>query len=185
MKTITDLFHERLRGENAGHLDIIEHLPLLHYLAKQCTFVTEFGTRTGNSTIAFLSSGCCLTSYDIEETQLSFPEECFNIFGPVRHPWRFVRANTAELEDILPTCLLFIDTLHTYAQVKAELKHAGKVRRFLAFHDTVLNGQHGENGERGIEDAINEFMQANTGQWRVFCHMRNCNGLLVLERVKQ
>lgn len=176
--TITDVFHQRLRGENAGHLDIIEHLALLHYLAGFCPRVTEFGTRTGNSTIAFLAAGSRVTSYDIAPPQfvLEVPEAVAR--------WRFHLADTATLGEIASTDLLFVDTLHTYAQVKAELKHAAQVSRFLVFHDTVLNGFDGENGEPGIVAAINEFMAANPGVWSVLCHMQNCNGLLVLERVE-
>jgi hypothetical protein len=171
--SILELFHARLRGEGAGHLDIIEHLPLLHYLATCCWSVTEFGVRTGNSTIAFLAAGPRVTSYDINPPSFDL--------GGISAPWDFRQADTSKLEDIEPTDLLFLDSLHTYAQVKAELAHAHRARRFLVFHDTVLNGAQGERGEPGILPAIAEFC-ATHPEWEQFCHMPNCNGLLVLVR---
>jgi hypothetical protein len=117
-----------------------------------------------------------LLSYDLN------PPQC----GPLPVPerwlkWHFTQADTGKLPDIAPTDLLFIDTLHTAAQVEAELRHAHRVRRYLVFHDTVLFGEHGECGQPGIMPAIEAFRIAHP-EWREFCHMRNCNGLLVLER---
>ena len=182
MTTLRELFHARLRGEGAGHADIIEHLPLLHYLATQCTHITEFGVRTGNSTVAFLAGltpffATELQSYDLNPPQFEPPPMEPNSL--LR--WRFTQTDTGQLPAIAPTDLLFIDTLHTAAQVEAELRHAAQVRRFLVFHDTVLFGERGEIGQPGIMPAIEAFRRAHP-EWREFCHMRNCNGLLVLER---
>src|SRR5262245_5381518 len=45
--------------------DINEHLPILSELAQRCDHVTEFGRRTGNSTIAFIhAQPKRLVSYD-------------------------------------------------------------------------------------------------------------------------
>lgn len=208
MSNLRELFHARLRGEGAGHADIIEHLPLLHYLATQCTHITEFGVRTGNSTVAFLAGlaaspttglraeGAFLSNFKSDEDAARFYAahtgvlQSYDINPPSIHivagsaewaQWHFTQADTGQLPDIAPTDLLFIDTLHTAAQVEAELRHAARVGRFLVFHDTVLFGEHGEIGQPGIMPAIEAFRRAHP-EWREFCHMRNCNGLLVLER---
>ena len=118
MNTI-ETFHARLRGEGEGHSDIREHLVTLRLLAERCDHITEFGVRTGNSTIAFLAGLWILgdlVSYDINEPAFSAPAD-------MASRWKFFRADTAQLTDIAPTDLLFIDTAHTYAQVKAELRH--------------------------------------------------------------
>ncbi len=63
--------------------------------------------------------------------------------------------------------------------------HAHRVRRYLAFHDTVLFGWREEstNGGPGIMQAILEFMATAEGQkWHVYSHAPNNNGLLVLKR---
>ena len=177
---IEALFLQRQAGEGgANHMDIVEHMGTLRALADQVATVVEFGVRTGNSTVAFLASNCRhVISYDIADPQ-------FAPAADVAHKWAFRRADTAGL-DFIPACgLLFIDTLHTYAQVKAELEHAGKVARYLVFHDTVNYGGRDEGNANGygIMSAILEFLATNP-EWRVDAHFKNCNGLTVLRRVR-
>ena len=170
----------------AGKSDISEHLALLSVLATECAHITEFGVRTGHSTIAFLHglsirrSGT-LCSYDIEHHQVDLPEL------PVGIAWRFNCANTGELCDLEPTDMLFIDTWHTCDHVAAELSHASIVHRYIVFHDTTTfagNGQ-GDGGGMGICPAIFDFLASDEGsRWAVRTHCINNNGLLVLKRVK-
>lgn len=175
-------------GEFAGRCragsDIAEHLPLLSDLASQCGHVTEFGVRSGNSTLAFLhglarrGSGI-LESYDIEQHQCEFPT------APSGVSWNFTRADTSALGDIAPTSMLFIDSLHTMRHVAAELEHASSVERYLVFHDTTTFGgnKQGDNGEMGICPAIWDFLCSKEGNnWRVHMHNVRNNGLLVLKR---
>ncbi len=97
--------------------DINEHLPQLRALANECWHVTEFGTRTGNSTIALLAGLAdydwleygadmkpTLVSYDINSAGVVPPESLAS--------WQFNQADTSKLPDIAPTDMLFIDTLH-------------------------------------------------------------------------
>jgi hypothetical protein len=166
--------HDLFRYRCATPSDINEHLPLLYRLAGECSHVTEFGVRSGNSTVAFLAAlevkQGHLVSYDISPTGGTFAG------------WEFRLADTSTLADIEPTDLLFIDTLHNYAQLTAELKHANRARRFLAFHDTVTFGFLDETGYgRGLMPAINEFLAANP-HWQCYEDHRNNNGLLVLAR---
>lgn len=166
-------FHARVNGQS----DISQHLCTLRLLARTCSHITEFGVRTGNSTVAFLAGlppGGILCSYDLNPPQFPLPDDA-------SHRWNFTRANTAQLENILPTDLLFIDTLHTHDQVVAELKHGNQARKWLVFHDTVLFGTHGENGQPGITRAIDDFCARNP-HWRTFAACTHNNGLLVLER---
>lgn len=184
MLNLDRLFWERVRCESgAGHADILQHMPLLRLLASQCDHVTEFGVRTGNSTVAFLAGLAgrkgVLHSYDIGPPLFVLPRAL-----PVT--WEFNEADTSQLPSIPFTDMLFLDTLHTYDQVRAELVHARQVLKYLVFHDTVLNGEHGEGGQPGILRAIGEFLESQqpAGLWRVMCHMRNSNGLMVLERTR-
>lgn len=166
--------------------DIHEHLPALSKLASQCTHVTEFGVRGGNSTIALLYGLCAggqqsaLYSYDQAPHGIEFSPPL-----PPEVSWRFVLADTSALPQIAPTDLLFIDTLHTCAQVAAELRHAPQVRKYLAFHDTVLFGWVDEapgNGP-GIMQAIFDFLGSAEGiHWYVVSHAPRNNGLLILAR---
>jgi cephalosporin hydroxylase len=186
MSTINEWFDAR----RASPSDINEHMPLLRSLAAQCCHVTEFGTRSGNSTVAFLAGldvsflenkmPTVLESYDIAPAAVQ-PPDCYT-------NWQFHLADTGKLERINATDMLFIDTLHDCAQVAAELKHAPRVGSWLVFHDTVLFGWREEstNGLPGIMQAILEFMATKEGRkWRVWSHDVNNCGLLVLRREKQ
>jgi len=82
----------------------------------------------------------------------------------------FTLGDTREV-DIEETDLLFVDTDHTYAQVKAELeRHAHKVRRYLIFHDTVTYKE--------IVPAIEETLV----DWYTLEDIRTQHGLLILEK---
>ncbi len=167
--------------------DINEHMHTLRRFASQSRWAVEFGVRSGNSTIALLAglsdanALCTLHSYDIEKPQFEPP-------SLDRCAWNFTRADTAKLDDI-PVCdLLFIDTLHTAAQVTAELRHVARVRKWIIFHDTVLFGcrDEGTDAPRGICHAIWEFLASLEGRsWRPLLHHPNNCGLLVLERFAQ
>ena len=98
--------------------------------------------------------------------------------------FEFIQASTTDVE-IEETDLLFIDTLHVYEQLKAELgKHAGKVRKYIIMHDTVTFGTHGElSGTTGLMPAVNEFLASNP-QWKIKEVYTNLHGLTILERVE-
>lgn len=162
--------------------DINEHLPTLKKYAEQCQHVTEFGVRDVVSTWAFVQAGCkTICSIDIDF--------CPNIEYAIKTALitdqniLFRKASTLEI-GIEETELLFIDTLHNYDQVKAELeRHHNKVRKYLIFHDVITFGYNDEVGEgHGLMPAILEFMTANP-EWQLdYMHFNN-NGLLILKRV--
>jgi hypothetical protein len=163
--------------------DINEHMLRLAQLARQCEHVTEFGVRTGMSTYSFLHGlsnkrGAKLRSYDLHDF--------FNVYGihnQLQIDWTFQQGSTLDAETIEPTDLLFIDTLHTYAQLKGELeKHGNQARKYIVFHDTVSFGALGEDNGRGINPAIHEFLRDNS-HWKIAEHYENCNGLTVLAQI--
>lgn len=165
--------------------DINEHLPALRHLAEQCDIVAEFGCRWGASTSALLAGQPLeLWTYDIDAVCMA---HTVSTFGPVRGRTRLRAVCGSTLEERLPAGgvdLLFIDSLHTFYQLAAELlRHGTHVHRYLAFHDTVTFGARGEDGsEPGLMTAI-EAYQA-THPWRMVHHYPNNNGLLILERQK-
>jgi predicted O-methyltransferase YrrM len=154
----------------------------LAVLASQCSRVAEFGVRTGNSTVALLyglnqKPGTKLFSFDINDHSLDFDPKAE--FTNVE--WRFTKADTRNLGEMPTVDLLFIDTWHTYDQVKAELQYAWAVNRWIAFHDTVINRVVGDDGREGIWKAIDEFLSRNP-DWKTLCHFTNCNGLTIIQR---
>lgn len=191
---LPDLYAERC----ARPSDIVDHLPALAALAAQCLTIAEFGVRGGNSTIALLfglspfgperaSWGQpTLYSYDKDpclDTRRTIAAANTESGNTVR--WIFEQADTATVEIPLVD-MLFVDTLHTYAHVWAEIQPAtlAQVRTYLAFHDTILFRGHDENSEDGpgILQAILERLAADGG-WVLHSHSSACHGLTVFERV--
>jgi hypothetical protein len=163
--------------ENPG--DINEHCPTLYLLAAQCRDVTELGTRAGVSTTALLrAQPRTLSCYDL----CRHPEfdNLFRFAG--RTDLRFHRADSREVT-IEPTDLLFIDTSHVYEQLHLELElHAGRVRRFIALHDTTTFGERGElAGSGGLWPAVRVFL-ADHPEWWLAARYHNNNGFTILER---
>lgn len=158
--------------------EIHEHLPVLEEYASKCNIVTEFGVRNANSTVAFLSGAKeRVVSYDIAESDDA--NELLTMHLPV--PWQFVIADTKVCPTIDPTDFLFIDTDHTYEQVKQELSnHASKVSKFIGFHDTEKYGVKSYCGI-GINLAIYEFVNQSNKLWDISYYSDKCNGLLILE----
>jgi cephalosporin hydroxylase len=161
--------------------DINEHLPTLRDLAAECKHVTEFGVRWGASTCAFMNSGANLVSYDIERHPSAV--RLFETAFEEGVQALFFKGNTLEMDDICETDILFIDTLHTYEQLRHELFTFHKyVKKYIALHDTVIFGERGEDGGPGLMKAVSEFLQVFP-EWKTMRHYTNNNGLMVLERV--
>lgn len=186
--------------------DINELLPTLHKYAMECDHVTEMGARGGRSTVTFIHANPKkFVSYDYQyatpEKHLigevnalkNFIDECKNSGKNVS----YIGADVLAV-DIEETDLLFIDTWHVYQQLKKELElHAGKVRKYIAFHDIETFGVVGEGypdsddnhprrheydkNNTGIYRAIEEFLVDNP-QWVKDFETKSNNGLLVLKK---
>lgn len=159
--------------------DVSEHCMTLLGMSRQVKTVTEFGTRTGFSTTAFLASASTkVICYDI----VLHPDAA-KINEIVGDRMEFHLQSTLEA-DIEETDLLFIDTYHTYDQLKQELAmHSSKARRWIVFHDTTSFGEVGEDGKSpGLWKAIEEFLESHH-EWKLKSRVAFCNGLTILERV--
>jgi hypothetical protein len=171
--------------------DINEHLITLYELSKECDHITEMGVRNVVSTWAFmLRDPKTLIGIDIHRNENV--DKALVIYPK----WKFIQADTTKIE-IEETDLLFIDTLHTYSQLKKELQlHASKVKKFLVFHDVVTYGFTDEPTDwqtpeimanyktgdiKGLMPAISEFLDS-TNEWYIYKEFRNNNGLLILAR---
>lgn len=169
--------------------DINEHLPRLFELASKCEHVTEMGMRGANgSTVALLAAQPAqFVSWDINPMAVVSQEVAnlvaMNAFGGGRTFFQPRVGDTLQIT-IEETDLLFIDTLHTARQLKAELeRHGGVVRKYLAFHDTHTFGEVGEDGGMGLRAAIRWFQKEHMFPlWQLIDDRRNNNGLAVLER---
>lgn len=161
--------------------DINEHLPVLKKYAEQSESIVELGVRYIVSTWAFLAAKPkSLLSVDI-----THPDdyggnlmEVYDETDAAGIDFQFVLKSSLEIE--LPEHdFLFIDTLHKYEQLSQELElHHSKVRKFIAMHDTNLEGEDGE----GMQRAVNEFLEKHP-EWQIAEVKLNNNGLTVLKRV--
>lgn len=172
--------------------DINEHLPALKKYASESEHIIEMGVRAATSTWALLAGRPKkLILYDIYDNGeipgilKAAKEENINCSFYIQN----VIEDGFEIEE---TDFLFIDTLHRYDQLKKELEmHASKVRKFMAFHDTVSFGERDEDDyanvikerypKQGLNAAINEFLE-NNPQWEVAEIFTNNNGLTVLKK---
>lgn len=174
--------------------DIHEHMPTLKMYANECDTVVEMGVRGIVSTYAFLMSNCKkLTSIDIADPSVHGGniQEIYDIALSAGIDFKFIQSDTLKVE-IEPTDLLFIDTLHAYDQLKQELAlHANKAKKYIIMHDTVTFGEYGHTAEdpanryanvKGLNFAIQEFLEAHRNEWAYDRIYYNCNGLTVLKR---
>jgi hypothetical protein len=160
--------------------DINEHCPMLYRYAIQCKHITEMGFGSGNSTVAFLDAQPDrLISYDINPV-MPLVDAIGAISG--RTVFSFHHADVLKV-DIEPTDLLFIDTRHTFEQLRQELAlHSHKVKKWIILHDTVTFGLIGEDSKLGLLTGVIEFL--TRGTFVIKEQFSNNNGLMVLERVK-
>jgi hypothetical protein len=193
MSEIEKLYQKSLTNPNVTKsIDIYEHLPVLEKYASECAHVTEMGVRWGASTLAFImAKPDVLISYDIQSTP-----ELENIMKHTTTNHIFKIGDTLKI-DIEPTELLFIDTLHTYNQLKLELeRHSNKVSKYIILHDTTTFGRVDENiyshasetvknmgtVKQGLRTAMEYFLTDNT-DWVIHEDLTNNNGLSILKRI--
>jgi hypothetical protein len=190
----------------SGGTDISEHLPMLFSLAQQCDYVTEFGVRTGVSTVALLAGlesanrpvTGKLTSYDFagctEAKAYITPMTIHNVMRahdlnvrPIE--WEFINADTCNMAPINATDFLFIDSTHTAQAVYAELnRHAMAVRKYLGCHATascaeVDPGQPGDPKPLGLLWGIHRYMHEHPNDWALIHESMDNNGLRIYRRM--
>jgi hypothetical protein len=177
--TINEEF-ERVRN---GKSDIFEHMPTLKEYASRVEHITEFGVRTGRSTIALLAGKPqIMHSYDIDGQTFGNNELYTKLAKEQGTDFKFIIADDRKVE-IEETDLLFIDTNHTYEQLNTELSlHANKVRRYIILHDTAVPPWNGACDSPGMWVAVGNLL--SKGEWYVHKVFTNNNGLTVLARRK-
>jgi hypothetical protein len=177
--------------------DINEHLNTLVEYSKECDHITEMGVRWVVSTWAFLSATPKkLISYDIQHPSKwgANLNDIYFAANDLNVEYSFHLANVLEI-DIEQTDLLFLDTWHSYKQLKAELrKHNSKVNKYIVMHDTSNYEFKDEEGyeslgfhsntesKYGLWPAIEEFLE-NNKQWELHKRYNNNNGLTILKRI--
>lgn len=167
--------------------DIGEHMFLLAWLSSQCEHVTEFGTRwaSGSTTALLTGQPDTFITWDIDFGAIvnSRMADLNSVRGRTNFQARVGNSLEVLTEE---TDLLFIDTLHTAKQLYDELdRHGWSVRKWIVIHDTETFGQVGEDGSTpGLRLAIRKFQkEVAFPLWKLKIDRKNCNGLVVLERI--
>lgn len=154
--------------------DISEHMATLANYAElvpEDQLIVELGFRYGTSTWAFLAS--CkpkqkVVSYDTAQCYIDNHKTA----APNNFAYR-IRDSRLPYSDDKPVGLLFVDTLHTYMQVKDEctawMPFLGP-NAFIAFHDTEVPE---------VKRAIKYFQSIWPSE--VKHDVTNCHGLLILQ----
>jgi len=193
--------------------DINEHLKTLKKLSSKCDVVIEFGVRGMVSMLAIATSGCKnIYGYDVNHPIIHNPNRYENLkfyCEKKKINLNITEGDILNLETI-PACdMLFIDTYHSYKQLKTELFLFSKfVKKYIVMHDTVAFGDSDEccmsneewyekykNNKKvmelfdinckkeGLNNAIKDFLNKNN-DWEIFKFFQNNNGLTILKRKK-
>jgi hypothetical protein len=185
--------------------DINEHLPTLYKYAKKCDTIVDCSIRSIVSSYAFSAALLgnkkgSLTMVDNEKT--SNIDSFVEMSNGEGVPIEFLQGKCLETP-LKETDLLFIDTWHTYPQLKRELEYWNtSVKKYIIMHDTTVDEfvsesvrcnldiekQSRESGfsvediRKGIWYAIEEFLQEHS-EWKVEERFTNNNGLTILSRI--
>lgn len=172
-------FEKEYKDACQRNSDINEHLPRLSELAAECSVICELGVGWAQSTRAFLSNpNVELHSYEFRP----FPE-VVNFFNEAKQSGRNVTLHITDTRTVvIPECdMLFVDSLHTYEQVRKELElHSIQTKKYIGFHDTTTFEHNGEFGGEGIWRAIQEFLDTHP-EWKMVERYTNNNGLTILK----
>jgi Cephalosporin hydroxylase len=167
---------------------ICQHLETLTRLGTECPIIAEFGSFYGVSSIALLTSKPKkFISVDIKHTDFMIN------LTKLRLSTELVLLNKNTLDVKLEEVdLLFIDSFHTYSQIKEELRlHHASVKKYIIMHDTTIFEFSDEkniynlpvipNDKKGLWPAIREFLQEHH-EWEVAERYVHNMGLTVLRR---
>lgn len=190
--------------------NVFEHIPVLAEYAEKCTSTAELGVQDMVTTWAFLKG----LRFNHKKKKYHV---CMDLVGPPRRfdfmntlatknriTLEFVKGDSGTTSLPSKVDLLYIDTLHHYAQLRRELeKHASSVKKYIIMHNTEIDAKHGEIVRmcyyydaadiaqrfgfkvpdmcKGLKPAIDEFLAAHP-EWKVDKVLPNNNGLTILAR---
>ena len=171
--------HYDVISADAVNDHIFGHFDTFLGYGRSVDIITEFGVERGISTCAWLmSEPKKLTCYDSDIGQLEARGLYEGFAKETGIDFQLIEGDTHKVE-IEPTDLLFIDTTHTIDHLLRELElHAGKVRKFILLHDT-------NSRTWPVFARVRHYLEDKFPDWKIKEHYDNCNGLTVLERIRQ
>ncbi len=171
------------------HSDVAGHLWTLRRYAAGCRNLVEMGTDDGSTTLAFLMGRPeRVDSYDLwRQPRIKQIEAWAKELG-VEYEMHVADSRVLDCPE---TDMLYLDTDHRASTLAIELeRHAPKVRKYIAMHDTATCGDTscGETEEGydtwdgpGLWQSIGAFLRAHD-EWRITYLTHECCGLTILQR---
>ena len=156
--------------------DIYEHLPLLHDVAisRPGVRVLELGSRTGNSTLAFLSGAVAARGH-VTSVDIAPLNDQMRMWAAIPE-WTFIHGDDMDpqVQDRLPAevDILFIDTSHEYLHTVKELEaYVPRVvpGGMVLLHDTLFlfarPGEKWDGTPPPVGQAVEDYCTATGRKW--------------------
>jgi hypothetical protein len=190
--------------------NVNEHITVLADYSEKCTSVAELGVNEMISTWAFIKGlrfnkkkKKHIVCVDIAGKPKQF-DEISALAKKNKITMEFLEGDSGTV-DLPRVDMLFIDTMHHYAQLMKELeKHHSRVKKYIVMHNTEVDSVYGEVVRmcyyynvkqmqekfgysvkdmcKGLKPAIDDFV-AKHPEWRVEKVFKNNNGMTILSRV--
>lgn len=148
------------------NFDIEKLMPIIEEYASKAKFVLEIGPAKGNGSTIAIERGL-ERSPNRHKMFVSVDIRDYMEYKPKLDYWFFVLGDSRSKDtvwDVSNLCfrgeipdLIFIDTVHTYEQMKVELEtwwEASTLETTWLFHDTWMMGEYNH-----MTDAIKEFAE--------------------------
>jgi hypothetical protein len=177
----SDSVYDKFEELKSKSSDNNEHLDIIFQYAKKCINGVELGFGQGRASFALLMGLEKLYSVDTYH-EPNIKNMLVDYFGD---KLTTIESETYNFEEYDSVDLLLVDSIHTYEQVRKELKaHSSKIKKYIMFHDTVSFGTLGEDGHEGIVKAIDEFLRENK-DWKIIYEVSNNHGFMILEKISE
>lgn len=178
--------------------DINQHFDVLRRYAEETDTIVDIGVRGIVSTWALLAGlPKEMLSLDIQDPK-KFGGDINEVYRVakeegVKYEFKIADSLTCNI----PECdLMFLDTAHDFAQLKAELfRHHTKVKKYIILHDTATyafkdEGVYNNIPEEqnvmghleGLIPAIENFTRAGFTGWYIHERFAHNNGLTILRK---
>lgn len=167
--------------------DIANYITILRDYALRSSFVLELGPAKGNGSTKAFEEG--LNESDRENKLfISVDRQDYMEIKPTAPFWHLVLGDSREVETLKKVekiahgrkaDLIFIDTHHTYEQMKQELSVWNTMahdKTWWLFHDTYMMGEYNK-----MTDAIKEF--SNTAGYKYRDISAEAHGLGLMEKL--
>jgi len=164
----------RIQAEAHGEDYLLVHEEIRRCLSDGCESYTELGVNQGATLAAAVLHGAkTVMGYDISLVNYWPAAPLFSKYvGHSGTELGVFAANSLEIS-LDPVDVLYIDTVHNFKQLSAELNlHSNKVNRYIICHDT--------NSSMGLRQAIKQFLTLS--KWRKVNDCREGTGFTTLAR---